>query len=69
MLANNEDLNDLQAQHIMSPNPRQIAADELAIEAAQIMQEYKITQLIVTENHTYIGMVHLHDLYQEGIIG
>jgi len=69
MLAKYDSLETLEAQKIMSPEPRQIEAGELAIEAAQIMQEHKITQLIVTENNSYIGMVHLHDLYQEGIIG
>jgi hypothetical protein len=36
------------------------------------MQEKKITQLIVLKDEsntrTYEGMIHLHDLYQEGII-
>lgn len=69
MLANFDLLENLKARDIMTPNPRQISAEELAVEAAQTMQEHKITQLIVTENQAYIGMVHLHDLYQEGIIG
>lgn len=69
MLAKYDRLDTLEAQKIMSPEPRKVEADELAIEAAQLMQEHKITQLIVTENNSYIGMVHLHDLYQEGIIG
>ena len=69
MLAKYDRLDTLEAQKIMSPEPRKVEADELAVEAAQLMQEHKITQLIVTENNFYIGMVHLHDLYQEGIIG
>ena len=69
MLANFDLLENLKASQIMSANPRIISAEDLAVEAAQTMQEHKITQLIVIENQNYIGMVHLHDLYQEGIIG
>ncbi len=68
MLAQNENLNGLQAQNIMSSKPRTIQAAELAVDAAQIMQTHKISQLIVMQDQEYIGMVHVHDLYQEGII-
>jgi arabinose-5-phosphate isomerase len=52
----------------MGNNPRILDADILAVDAGNIMQENKITQLIITGDHAYIGMVHLHDLYQHGII-
>ncbi len=68
MLAQNENLSGLQAQHIMSPNPRVIQSTELAVDAAQIMKTHKISQLIVMQELEYKGMVHVHDLYQEGII-
>jgi arabinose-5-phosphate isomerase len=68
MLAKHDDFNALTAQGIMSPHPQQIEANELATLAAQRMQEHKITQLVVTEKGLYKGMVHVHDLYQEGII-
>jgi arabinose-5-phosphate isomerase len=32
------------------------------------MRENSITQLIVTERDTYLGMIHLHDLLKEGIV-
>ena len=68
MLAKHDNFNALTAEGIMSPHPQQIEANELATLAAQRMQEHKITQLVVTENGLYKGMVHVHDLYQEGII-
>jgi arabinose-5-phosphate isomerase len=52
----------------MSPNPLSIDAEKMATEAGFLMQEKKITQLIVTNNNEYFGFIHLHDLYSEGII-
>lgn len=68
MLNNYSDLSDVTASHIMTNSPFSIDADRLAIEAGQFMQDKKITQLIVTKNNNYIGIIHLHDLYSEGII-
>lgn len=58
----------IKAENIMGNNPQQVDENTMAIEAAKIMQEKKITQLIVTQNNKYFGMIHIHDLYSEGII-
>ncbi len=68
MLKNHLDLTVLRAEDIMSKNPKSIDADAMAIEALDIMEANNITQLLVTENGTYKGVVHLHDLLKEGII-
>ena len=68
MLNKFEDFCHLTAQNIMSLNPLSIDADSLAAKAGQFMQDKKITQLIVTKNDQYLGLIHLHDLYSEGII-
>jgi arabinose-5-phosphate isomerase len=68
MLAKYDNLEGVTASDIMGNNPRILDADILAVDAGNIMQENKITQLIITGDHSYIGMVHLHDLYQHGII-
>jgi arabinose-5-phosphate isomerase len=60
--------NELTAETIMSKNPTTIDADTLAVEALQMMRERSITQLIVADGKTYLGMVHLHDLLKEGIV-
>jgi arabinose-5-phosphate isomerase len=39
----------------------------MAIEAATVMNDRKITQILVTENGDYAGIVHFHDLNKEGI--
>jgi arabinose-5-phosphate isomerase len=68
MLGNHENLQGLSALNIMSPNPISVPENTLAVKAAQLMQQNKISQLIVTENNVYKGLIHLHDLYQHGII-
>lgn len=56
------------AKDIMSRNPKVIDADEYAVKAFSTMKEKSITQLIVTQNDKYIGIIHLHDLLKEGIV-
>ena len=52
----------------MTVNPKTIGADELAIEALNILRKHEITQLVVTNNGFYLGVIHLHDLLKEGFI-
>lgn len=68
MLQKNESVDSLTAKDIMSVNPKSIDKDELAVNAFNKMESHKITQLIVTENNKYAGMIHLHDILKEGIV-
>ena len=68
MLEQTEDLSTLRAADIMSPAPKTIDKDELAVEALQILRNNSITQLVVTEEGQYVGIIHLHDLLREGIV-
>ncbi|MGH2564661.1 MAG: KpsF/GutQ family sugar-phosphate isomerase, partial [Ginsengibacter sp.] len=56
------------AKDIMTTNPKTIESTELAIDALDLMRKKNITQLIVTENGRYAGIIHLHDLVREGLI-
>lgn len=58
----------LTAKEIMSPHPKSVAHDELAVEALSLMRKNSITQVIVLEADKYVGMIHLHDLIREGLI-
>ncbi|MDP2176595.1 MAG: KpsF/GutQ family sugar-phosphate isomerase [Bacteroidota bacterium] len=62
------DLNGISAKDIMTSNPLSIDYNELAVNAAFQMRNKKITQIIVTKESNYFGMVHLHDLNKEGIL-
>jgi len=68
MLEKNESPANLKAADILSPNPKSIDGGELATEALALMRRHDITQLVVTKEGRYAGMLHLHDLVREGII-
>jgi arabinose-5-phosphate isomerase len=52
------------AGEAMNANPRTIAADEFAATALAILEERKITSLVVVDaDHTVEGILHLHDLW------
>ncbi|WP_411895294.1 SIS domain-containing protein [Winogradskyella sp. A2] len=68
MLSKSNDIANLTAKDIMSNNPRRISEDSMAVDAKEIMEEFEISQLLVEQNGTYAGVVHLHDLIKEGII-
>jgi len=56
------------AGDIMSKNPKTIEAESLVVHALEIMRANNITQLLVTENGDYKGVIHLHDILTEGIL-
>jgi arabinose-5-phosphate isomerase len=68
MLENSADINNLQAKDIMSSNPVSVSSDTMAVNALDIMQKNNITQILVTKDGKYTGVVHFHDLLKEGII-
>ena len=65
----NRDLLTLTAAHVMTKNPATIARECLAVEALRIMEERRITSLVVTGDGGRIeGVVHLHDLWRTQMI-
>jgi len=68
MLENHKMIHTLAAKNIMGINPIIIDANEMAVNALDEMQKNDITQILVTENNKYLGIVHFHDLLKEGII-
>ncbi len=61
-------LNTLTAHDIMTSSPKSISPDELAINALDKMRNHDITQLVVSRDGQYLGIIHLHDLVREGLI-
>ncbi|MBZ9631991.1 KpsF/GutQ family sugar-phosphate isomerase [Salegentibacter sp. LM13S] len=68
MLKNNTEFKSLKARDIMSPTPKTIDQDSLAVDALEMLEENKISQLLALENQTYAGVVHIHNLIREGIL-
>lgn len=55
------------ALNLMTKNPKTINKDAMASEALKIMHEKKITNLFVVENQIPIGVIHIHDLLNNGV--
>jgi arabinose-5-phosphate isomerase len=52
------------AGEAMNPHPRTIGANELAAKALALLEECKITSLVVVDSEDRVeGVVHLHDLW------
>ena len=68
MLEKDGNIERFTAKDIMSPDPKTISIDELAVTALDMMRKNEVTQLVVVENKKYSGIIHLHDLIREGLI-
>ena len=59
----------LTAGEAMTPNPLTISRSLLAVQALRIMEEHKITSVIVVDDDRRVeGVVHLHDLWRTQMI-
>lgn len=65
---NNNEFSNLKAKEIMTQSPKKIDSQSLVYDAFKIMKSHNITQLIVVENDSYKGIIHLHDIIKEGIV-
>jgi arabinose-5-phosphate isomerase len=68
MLEKGSSLEKVTAIDVMTANPKTIEADALAVDALDLMRKKEITQLVVTSQDRYLGIIHLHDLVKEGLI-
>ena len=69
MLLKNTELQMVRAKEIMSPHPKTIEPEIMAIDALEVMRTNSITQLIVCNSlNEYLGFIHLHDLLREGLV-
>ena len=59
---------DLKAKDFMSSSPKSLESSSMAVEAKNIMEANEISQLLVTTDGIYSGVIHIHDLNKEGII-
>ncbi len=56
------------AINLMTKNPKTITKDVMASEAMKIMHDKKITNIFVIEDKKPIGVVHIHDLLNNGVV-
>jgi arabinose-5-phosphate isomerase len=63
------DLRALIARDVMFPNPRRIRADALAVEAADLMEQHRITSvLVVDDDARLVGTLNSNDLMRAKVI-
>jgi len=60
-------IEDIKASEFMSNNPKVLESDILASEALKIMKKNNISQVLVTDNNSFIGVVHILDIIKQGI--
>ena len=63
------DMRSLTAEQVMRPKPRTIRRDALAAEAADLMEQHRITSLLVVDEHGVLcGAVNTNDLMRAKVI-
>ncbi|EMP55996.1 D-arabinose 5-phosphate isomerase [Marinobacter santoriniensis NKSG1] len=63
------DIHNTAIEQVMTRNGKTIAADQLAAEALNIMEDMKINALPVTgDNGELVGAINMHDLLRAGVI-
>jgi arabinose-5-phosphate isomerase len=63
------DLRTMSVGKLMTANPRFVRPDQLAAEAADIMEQHKISQLLVVDaNQRLVGALNMHDLMRAKVI-
>ena len=63
------DIHSTRIRDVMHSNCKTISPDILAAEALHILEENKITSLVVTnEDNKLIGALNIHDLFREGLM-
>ena len=69
LVESGQDLRSISAADVMKPNPRTISVHALAAQAAQIMEEHRITSLLVVDDQQRLcGFINTNDLMRAKVI-
>lgn len=69
VLDSGADIHKTKMRDVMHSDCKTISADVLAAEALHILEENKITSLLVTdESNKLVGALNIHDLFREGLM-
>jgi arabinose-5-phosphate isomerase len=69
LLENARDITKLSIADVMHANPRTIGPEQLAVEAVELMEQFRINQVLVTDEHGKLtGALHIHDLTRAKVI-
>ncbi|MFZ6773165.1 KpsF/GutQ family sugar-phosphate isomerase [Undibacterium sp. SXout7W] len=63
------DFTQISIADVMHKNPRSIRAEQLAVEAVEVMETHRINQLLVADDSgKLVGALHIHDLTRAKVI-
>lgn len=62
------DINVARVGEVMTRNCKTVSSEMLAAEALTVMEDNKITALVVADGNRPAGVVHMHDLLRAGVI-
>ncbi|HEY8606949.1 MAG TPA: KpsF/GutQ family sugar-phosphate isomerase [Noviherbaspirillum sp.] len=69
LIEGGHDLGKLKMADVMHCNPRTIGPDQLAVEAVELMEAFRINQLLVADaDGRLVGALHIHDLTRAKVI-
>jgi len=69
LLESVQDFSRLMIADVMHTGPRTVGPDQLAVDAVQIMEQFRINQLLVADaNGKLVGALHIHDLTRAKVI-
>ena len=69
LVESGQDLRSICAADVMKPNPRTIGVNALAAQAAQIMEDHRITSLLVVDDQQRLcGFINTNDLMRAKVI-
>jgi arabinose-5-phosphate isomerase len=64
-----QDFTSLSIADVMHPGPHAIGPDQLAVEAVELMEKFRINQLLVSDaTGKLVGALHIHDLTRAKVI-
>ena len=63
------DVQNTPVEQVMSANPRTIHAERLAVEAVKLMEDHRISQILVVDDASHlIGALNMHDLFSAKVL-
>jgi arabinose-5-phosphate isomerase len=64
-----KDFSRTPVREVMNARPRTVSPEQLAVEAVDLMEAFRINQVLVTEGDgTLVGALHIHDLTRAKVI-
>jgi arabinose-5-phosphate isomerase len=69
LLTKTDDIFSLKVEEVMNKNPKTVDGGQLAVKAAKMMEDFRVTSLLVVDkNKMPVGIIHLHDIMQAGVL-